>query len=114
VPLEHSQPEPRDVQCAEYLRALADPIRLKIIRSLQSGALTVTDIGLLLELEITRVSHHLRVLFHADLVATERDGKFIYYRLNRQFLKRAGVNPSLDFGCCKIDLKSSEKGQSCT
>lgn len=95
----------QDDQCAEYLRALADPIRLKIMRSLQSGPLTVTDITLLLELEIARVSHHLRVLFHAGLVSTERDGKFIYYRLNRHLSKRATTGARLDFGCCSVDLR---------
>src|SRR5687768_5680334 len=93
--------ESEDDQCAAYLRAIADSTRLQVIRALQNGPLTVSDIALLLDVEIVRASHHLRVLYHADLVSTERDGKFIYYQLNRQFLKRRST---LDFGCCKVDI----------
>ena len=92
-------------QCATYLKALGDPIRLKIVRALQAGQLSVSDISELLDLEMANVSHHLRVLFHADIVTTERDGKFIYYALNREFLNSRAAGRSLDFGCCKIDLR---------
>lgn len=90
--------------CVSYLKALGDPIRLKIVRALRAGALSVTDISLLLEADVPNVSHHLRVLFHADIVSTEREGKFVYYRLNEEFLCNRGGNKALDFGCCQIDL----------
>ncbi|MCR9117389.1 MAG: metalloregulator ArsR/SmtB family transcription factor [bacterium] len=91
--------------CASYLKALADPTRLRIVRALQAGALSVSDIAILLETEIANVSHHLRVLFHANLVTTEREGKYIYYNLNSDFRRQGEVEKSLDFGCCKIDLR---------
>lgn len=91
--------------CAGYLKALGDPIRLNIIKALQSGPMSVSDLTELLEMEMANVSHHLRVLFHAHLVTTERDGKFIYYHLNKEFLKSRTLAKSLDFGCCKIDLR---------
>ena len=93
------------VLCATYLKALGDPVRLQIVRALQSGPMSVSDLALLFELEMANVSHHLRVLFHADIVTTERDGKFIYYGLNTDFLTSRAVGKSLDFGCCKIDLR---------
>lgn len=96
--------EPDAALCAEYFKALADPVRLQIVKALRSGPMSVTDLALLLEAEITRISHHLRVLYHAKLVETERDGKFIYYSLNPDFLKRSSLR-SLDFGCCKLDLR---------
>lgn len=92
--------------CANYLKALGDPIRLKIVRALQAGSMSVSDLVELLELEMANVSHHLRVLFHADIVTTQRDGKFIYYALNAEFLKSRSAAQSLDFGCCKIDLRN--------
>jgi DNA-binding transcriptional ArsR family regulator len=91
--------------CATYLKALGDPVRLQIVRALQSGPKSVSDLVVLLELEMANVSHHLRVLFHADIVTTQRDGKYIYYDLNKEFLKSRSVAKSLDFGCCKIDLR---------
>ena len=91
--------------CATYLKALGDPVRLQIVKALQCGPLTVSDLVELLDVEMPNVSHHLRVLFHAHLVTTEKDGKFSYYRLNAEFLTSRSVAKSLDFGCCKIDLR---------
>lgn len=91
--------------CATYLKALADPIRLQIVRALRSGPMSVSDLVELLELGMANVSHHLRVLFHAQIVTTQRDGKFVYYHLNQEFLKNRSVVKSLDFGCCKLDLR---------
>lgn len=93
------------VACATYLKALAEPVRLQIVRALQAGPMSVSDLVAILELEMVNVSHHLRVLFHANIVTTERDGKFIYYRLNQELLKSRPVAKSLDFGCCKLDLR---------
>lgn len=91
--------------CANYLKALGDPVRLQVVRALQVGPLSVGDLAELLELELANISHHLQVLFHADIVTKERDGKFIYYTLNSEFLRSRAVTKSLDFGCCKIDLR---------
>jgi DNA-binding transcriptional ArsR family regulator len=91
--------------CATYLKALGDPVRLQIVRALQSGPMSVSDLVLLLELEMANVSHHLRVLFHSGIVTTERDGKFVYYTVNKEFLTKRSVATSLDFGCCKLDLR---------
>lgn len=88
--------------CATYLRALADPVRLQVMRSLQVGPLSVFDIADVLELEATRVSHHLRVLFHARLVTCKRDGKYIYYQINASL--RHSTNSRLNVGCCQFDL----------
>ncbi|MEY4565716.1 MAG: HTH-type transcriptional regulator NmtR [Planctomycetota bacterium] len=93
-------------KCPEYLKALADPLRLQIVRALQNGPMSVSDLSLLLESDISTISHHLRVMYHADLVTTERDGKFIYYSLNADFIKKSRLPHSFDFGCCSFDLKS--------
>lgn len=98
--------EPDSEECAEYFKALSDPVRLRIVKALRSGPMSVSDLALLLEDEVAKVSHHLRVLYHARLTATERDGKFIYYYLNPEFVKRSALIKALDFGCCKVDLGS--------
>jgi DNA-binding transcriptional ArsR family regulator len=90
--------------CASYLKALGDPVRLQVVRALRAGPLSVSDIALLLDMDITNVSHHLRVLYHAKLVTSARDGKFIYYKLNSDFLTGRAAKKSLDFGCCQINL----------
>jgi len=101
-----SEMQPGADVCANYLKALGDPCRLKIVRALQGGPMSVSDLAMLLESEVPNVSHHLRVLFHAGLVKTERDGRFIYYELNRELFASGRLKRSLDFGCCKLDLGS--------
>lgn len=96
--------QPDAETCAGYLKALGDPCRLKIVRALQAGPMSVSDLTTLLETEMANVSHHLRVLFHAGLVKTERDGRFIYYHLNQEFLCSGTLKQALDFGCCQLDL----------
>ena len=93
-------------QCAQYLKALGDPLRLQIIRALQAGPLSVTDLATLLEQEIGTTSHHLRVLYHADLVNTSREGKFIYYSLSEQLRRERSSEAGgvLDFGCCRLEM----------
>lgn len=97
---------PDETACASYLKALGDPCRLRIVRALRGGPLSVTDLAMLLELEVANVSHHLRVLFHADLVATEREGRFIYYHLNAELLAARSKAGRFDFGCCQFELDS--------
>ncbi|WP_353620949.1 ArsR/SmtB family transcription factor [Rhodopirellula sp. JC639] len=102
-----SQPEnDEETRCAAYLKAVGDPHRIRIVRALQHGALSVSDLAELLDQEIGVVSHHLRVLYHADIVQTRREGKYIYYSLNDQFLAagRRRQNRVLDFGCCRLDV----------
>lgn len=94
-----------DDQCAAYLKALGDPIRLRIVKGLQSGPLTVSDLAELLEVEMQKVSHHLRILFHADLVTIQKEGKYRYYQLNSTFVKNRHSIQALDLGCCTIGLR---------
>jgi len=97
---------PDETRCAVFLKALADPLRLQMVRALQRGPLSVSDLAEMLEQEMGMISHHLRVLYHADLVVTERDGKFIYYSLSDKFFAERGKSHqgSLDFGCCKFEI----------
>mgnify|MGYP003383221020 CR=1 FL=1 len=44
--------------CAERLKALSDPHRLRVVDALRYGELTVTDIAEFLDAEVVTVSHH--------------------------------------------------------
>ncbi len=92
-------------RCATYLKALADPQRLRIVQCLQSGPMTVSDIAALLEIDLANASHHLRLMRAAELLSSQRDGKHIYYSLSADISRNPGGGPpSLDFGCCRIEL----------
>ena len=92
--------------CAEKLKALSDPLRLRIVELLQQGELAVGDICEFLDTEMVLVSHHLQILKGADLVASRRDGRYMLYSLKPGLLKRDARNTSaqLDFGCCQLQV----------
>ena len=92
--------------CADQLKALSEPIRLRIIDILRHGEMTVGDIAEFLETELVIVSHHLKILKHAGLVEVERDGRFMVYRLRADLLQKAGSRSKqfLNLGCCRIEV----------
>ncbi len=69
---------------SNVFRALAHPLRMRIIGVIWSKeAICVSDILEALSIEQSLASQHLRVLRMADLVTTHREGKFIYYTVDR-------------------------------
>lgn len=97
--------------CAGRLKALADPERLRIVEQLFSGSMNVSDLAEALGEEIVKISHHLGVLRHADVVQTEKQGRFVIYSLHPDVAAEESdqsVAPlrRIDFGCCSIDLAS--------
>lgn len=70
-------------QAADMLKAMAHPMRLKIIDILRNSeqALTVTEIYQALELEQAVASHHLSILKNKGIVVVSREGKNSCYSL---------------------------------
>ena len=67
---------------ADAMFALSAPSRVQILGSLLGGPLAVGDITELLGMEQSAVSHQLRVLREAGLVAAERHGKRRVYAIS--------------------------------
>lgn len=68
---------------SEILRALAHPLRMKILEFIdQNDTINVNKIYNTLKLEQSITSQHLRILRTAGLVGTEREGKFIHYTVD--------------------------------
>jgi ArsR family transcriptional regulator len=63
-------------------RALADPTRRRILELLADRDRTAGEIAEEFPVAFASVSHHLAVLKAAKLVAAEREGQHIRYRLN--------------------------------
>ncbi|MCP8885350.1 metalloregulator ArsR/SmtB family transcription factor [Devosia sp. XJ19-1] len=68
-------------QFATVAKALGNPQRLELIEHLAQGPRSVDALASKLSLPIANVSQHLQAMRRAGLVASERDGKFINYRL---------------------------------
>ncbi len=69
----------------DILKALADEKRMRILYALKGGELCVCQLIALLELAPSTVSKHLTILRSARLVDSRREGKWMYYRLSKQF-----------------------------
>ncbi len=63
-------------------KALSDPTRRQILELLGRRDMTAGEIADRFPIAFASVSRHLGILRDADLVATEREGQFIRYRLN--------------------------------
>ncbi len=69
------------------LRAVNHKLRQRVIDLLEDNdTMTVTDIYIKLRLEQSVASQHLAILRRAGVVLTERQGKFIYYSLDKDRL----------------------------
>jgi DNA-binding transcriptional ArsR family regulator len=90
-------------KCAEKLKALGEPMRLRIVDRLRSGPLNVGELAVALEAEVVTVSHHLGVLRTAGLVVREKQGRFAVYRLEEGLLDSDQQN-KLDLGCCSLEM----------
>jgi ArsR family transcriptional regulator len=68
---------------APLLKALADPVRLRLlslIASREGGEACVCDLNDAFELSQPTISHHLKVLHEAGLLEREKRGVWVYYR----------------------------------
>jgi ArsR family transcriptional regulator len=69
---------------APFFKALADPTRLEIVALLSAaaGELCACEIERKFDLSQPTISHHLRLLREAGVVASERRGSWVYYALD--------------------------------
>jgi ArsR family transcriptional regulator len=80
---------------AEYavglLKALADPIRLRLMSMIAAGDETcVCDLTAPFDVSQPTISHHLKVLRDAGLVDSERRGTWVWYRARREAIDAVG------------------------
>ena len=85
--------EPLTAQAAEQivplLKALADPVRLRLmslVASHEGGEACVCDLNDAFELSQPTISHHLKVLHEAGLLDRDKRGVWVYYRASAQAL----------------------------
>ena len=95
-------------RASRLFHALSDETRLEIVRCLAGGERCVCELTSDLEAAQSRMSFHLRALKEAGLVTDRKDGRWVYYTLNRDALE--GIEALLDAlstpiagagsGCC--------------
>ncbi|HWQ58137.1 MAG TPA: metalloregulator ArsR/SmtB family transcription factor [Clostridia bacterium] len=73
---------------SDFFKILGDSTRAKIIWALDESELCVCDLGALLGMTKSAVSHQLRSLRLANLVKNRREGKVVYYSLADDHVKQ--------------------------
>lgn len=67
---------------AVKFRAMANPVRLRILHTLEEGELSVTEILARIGGSQANASKHLGVLRSADLVSSRREGVSVIYQIS--------------------------------
>ena len=78
-----------ELTLTQALKALADPSRLSIFNLLMEGVQCNCELAERLDLSLSLISHHLRVLREVGLITAERaaeDARWIYYAVDRRTL----------------------------
>lgn len=69
---------------AEFFKALANPLRIRILDTLRGGAKAVNEISALLGVAATSVSQQLAVLRAKNLVLARKSGTSVYYEVRNR------------------------------
>ena len=75
---------------APLLKALADPVRLRLmslVASHEGGEACICDLNPAFDLSQPTISHHLKVLYEAGLLEREKRGVWVYYRARTHALR---------------------------
>ncbi|MCW2755036.1 MAG: ArsR family transcriptional regulator [Marmoricola sp.] len=86
-----SSPLPQETaeQIAPLLKALADPVRLRLLSLVAAhadGEACVCDLNDAFDLSQPTISHHLKVLHESGLLERSKRGVWVFYRVQRAAL----------------------------
>lgn len=84
-------PESGAEELAPLFKALADPVRLRLLSLIachDGGESCVCDLLEAFDMTAPSVSYHLKVLREAGLISAERRGTWVYYRVSPGVLAR--------------------------
>jgi ArsR family transcriptional regulator, arsenate/arsenite/antimonite-responsive transcriptional repressor len=78
-------------ELAPLFKALADPVRLRLLSLIachDGGESCVCELLEAFDLTAPSVSYHLKILREAGLISSERRGTWVYYRVNPDVMAR--------------------------
>ena len=87
------------VEMAKTLKALADPVRLRLFSAIAShsgGEACVCDISGGIDVSQPTVSHHLKVLRDAGLLTSQRRASWVYYAVVPEALEGCSARVNLN------------------
>jgi DNA-binding transcriptional ArsR family regulator len=79
--LPHPLPDDLVELIARHFRAIAEPMRIRLLDRLRDGEATVGELSEALSASQQNVSKHLAVLADAGILGRRKDGNHVYYRI---------------------------------
>lgn len=88
---------------ADFFKALGDETRLTIVQRLATASKpqTVGEVSTCCGTHLSGVSRHLSYLERAGIVSSEKVGREVYYRLNREALAEQFTGLVAAFNACE-------------
>ncbi|MHA1214827.1 MAG: ArsR/SmtB family transcription factor [Candidatus Hodarchaeales archaeon] len=76
------------IELAKIFKIVGSPIRLAILLAIENHELCVCEISKVVDLSVSAISHHLRILRDNRLVEDRRQGKQVFYSLKDQHISQ--------------------------
>ena len=100
-------PRPDTAAVARWFHALADETRVQIVEMLSHKERCVCGLEQVLDVAQSKLSFHLKVLKDAGLLADRKEGRWMYYNLQRETLDQIAaytksVKPGKHAGSCTL------------
>ncbi len=92
----------------QTLKSLADPSRLRLTAILLRGEFTVQELTRIMGTGQSRVSHHLKALTEAGVLAVKRQGTWNYYRAGGDSPFFAAIRPALEQGLADLPHREED------
>jgi ArsR family transcriptional regulator len=96
-------------QASRWFHALSDETRLEVVERLLGGERCVCELTDDLDAAQSRLSFHLKTLKDAGLVTDRREGRWVYYTLNRDTLGEI----EMLLGSLRKATRAARKSNSC-
>jgi DNA-binding transcriptional ArsR family regulator len=91
------------IDCVEFCKALADETRQQILQMLLDREMSVSEIVGEFDMSQPTISHHLNILKQFDLVIRRKEGKQVFYTINRDNV----------VACCGQLIAKFDAGEAC-
>lgn len=88
-----------EIDCVAFCKALADETRQAILQMLLEGEKCVGDLTESFSMSQPTISHHLNTLKSLGLVTSRKDGKHVYYAIDRNNVTECCGMLIAKFGC---------------
>lgn len=72
----------------KFFKTIGDSTRMKILWALNTHEMCVCDLGYVLNMSKSAISHQLKILREENLVTYRREGKNVFYRLSDDHVKQ--------------------------